>query len=115
MKKHLLGFLAVAFAIALSSFTASKRDVISFHFIPPNGAEIYYEDPGCWEVSNFSWECNGIPNDVCILKISSDYLYYYSGTQPERLAAFMADQGVGSDDFMSATHAVSVFTYSMKP
>lgn len=115
MKKHLLGFLAMAFAIALSSFTAPQKNIISFHFLPPDGAEIYYEDPDYWEVSNFSWECNGTPNDVCILKISADYLYYYSGTQPERLAAFMADQGVGSSSFINATHAVSVLTYSMKP
>lgn len=115
MRKYLLGIFAAASAIALSSFVASKPDVVSFHFLPPNGYESAYEDPTYWEVSSWSWECGGNVNDVCILKISESYLSYYSGTRPEQLAAYLAEQGVTSADFLSASHAVAYFTYTMKP
>lgn len=115
MKKHLLGFFAAASAIAFSSFTAPKTEIVSFHFLPPTGTETYYENPMMWEVAASSYQCNGIPNDVCILRISEDYLYTYPGTRPDQLAAYLYDQGISSSDFMNASHAVEYFTISMKP
>ncbi|MRG49004.1 hypothetical protein GFS24_28100 [Chitinophaga sp. SYP-B3965] len=115
MKKHLLGIFAAASAIALSSFTAPKTEVVSFHFLPPNGYELAYENPMFWEVAASSYECNDYPNDVCILRISEDYLYTYPGTRRDQLAAYLADQGVSSTDFSNAGDAVAYFTFSMKP
>jgi hypothetical protein len=115
MKKHLLGFLAAASAIAFSSFTAPRTEIVSFHFLPPNGWESVYKLADRWEVAASSFECTGVPNDVCILRIGEDYLYTYPGTQPQQLAAYLADQGVSCWDYTSATHAVENLTYSMKP
>jgi hypothetical protein len=115
MKKYLLGIFALASAIALSSYTAPKTEIVSFHFLPASGYEQEYENAMRWEVSNFSYECGGIPNDVCILRISEDYLYAYPGGRTSQLAAYLADQGISSSDFMNATHAVEYFTFSMKP
>lgn len=115
MKKYLLGIIAMASAIAFSSFTTSKTEVVSFHYLLPNGSEQNYENPMRWEVSSFSYECGGMPNDVCLLRISEDYINPYAGTRPQQLAAYLADQGFSSFDFDDATHAVQHFTFTMKP
>lgn len=115
MKKYLSGLVAALSAIAFSSFTAPRTEIVSFHFLSPNGYESAYEDAWRWTVASSSWECNGTPNDVCILRIPEDYIYSYSGTQTEQLAAYLTDQGIFSLDFSSASEAVAHFTYSMKP
>jgi hypothetical protein len=115
MKKYLTGILAAVLAIVLSSYTAPKNDQISFHFIPANGSETTYENPIRWEVAYSSGECTGPENDVCILRIDEGLIYSYSGSPTEQLAAYLHDQGVVSIDFESATHAVSLLTYSKKP
>jgi hypothetical protein len=43
-------------AIALSSYTAPANSLVSFHFIPANGAEIYYESAIRWEVATSNWD-----------------------------------------------------------
>ncbi|SIO49377.1 hypothetical protein [Chitinophaga niabensis] len=115
MKKYLLGLWAVIAAIALSSYNAPTRSMVSFHFIPANGAEIYYESAIRWEEAAFSWECMDMNADCCILRIEEDRLYYYSGTPTQQLAAYLADQGFGSNDYINATDAVISLTYTTKP
>ena len=115
MKKYLLGLWAVIAAIALSSYTAPTTEMLSFHFIPSNGSEFYYESAIRWEVAASSWECTDMAADCCILRIPEDRIYYYSGSQTEQLAAYLSDQGFGSNDFTSATHAVNQLTFSTKP
>lgn len=115
MKKYLSGIFALVSAIVLSSFTAPASTIVSFHFIPPNGAEYLYEDASRWEVAASSFECMSPENDVCILRIAESKLYGYSGTDTQKLAAYLADQGAGSLDFINATQAVNYYTYSKKP
>jgi len=115
MKNYLLGLCAVVAAIALSSYTAPKTELISFHFIPSNGSEFYYENPARWELAASHYECTDMAADCCILRIPEDKLYYYPGSATEQLAGYLSDQGLGSWDFNSATHAVNQLTFSTKP
>ncbi len=115
MKNYLLGLCAVAAAIALSANTAPKSELISFHFIPANGAEFYYENASQWELAASHYECDNMGTDCCILRVPEDKLYYYSGSPTQQLAGYLSDQGFGSWDYTSATHAVIYMTYSSKP
>lgn len=115
MKKYLSGILAIASAIGLSSFTAPKKDMVSFHYIPANGTESYYESSVRWEVRASHFECTGLGYDVCILRIPEDRLYSYSGTQTQQLAAYLSDQGMASLDYQDATEAVEYLTFNTKP
>lgn len=114
MKNYLLGLCAAVAAIALSSSTAPKTEMVSFHFIPANGSEFYYESAIRWEVAATHYECEDMETDCCILRIPENDLYYYPGTQTQQLAAYLSNQGWGSWDYSSATDAVNDLTYSTK-
>lgn len=115
MKKYILGICALVLAIGFSAFTAPKFALVSFHFIPANGSELTFENGGSWELGATNPECVNPQTDVCILRIDDSKLAPYSGTQPQQLAAYLADQGVGSADYANASVAAAALTILRKP
>lgn len=114
MKNYLLSFSAMVLAVVFSAFTTPRYTMISFHFIPNNGSEIAFEDASRWEVRASHPECSKTQNDVCILRIDYEKLSPYTGTDEQKLAAFLADQNAAGD-YLNATDAVIACTFSKKP
>jgi hypothetical protein len=112
MKKYFLGLSALLLAVAFSSFTLLAP--ANFRYLPASENETAFEDAVSWTPSGATHSSCTEGEVVCIIEIDDAELAPFSGTNVQKLAAYMAAQGSPGQDFDNALEAAEALQIASK-
>lgn len=79
MKKYLLGFFAIALAVAFSAFTVSSSKTTDFYYFATTADGSAFANPDQWVTPSTSHLCTGSFGNYCSVQIPDNKIELGSG------------------------------------